>query len=176
MMSSAFPSWEAFYSFITSVKQVLFLVVDDSFFSCFFPSLAAQALYTIPKSWQAKLLYNIFTFLYCVFWVYWFLKKKKKKRKCKTCICSVLSLQCWWEIWCHVPHKCPRERNRILPVHPSRWNVYLLLSVVMILSLSLPQRSQVFMIVLMFIGNFSCLCLIVTLVILTKWCKLRVKT
>lgn len=29
--------------------------------------------------------------------------------------------------------------------------------------------------VLMLIGNFPCLCLIVTLVILTKWCKLRVK-
>lgn len=86
MMSSVFPSWEAFYSFITSVKQVLFLVVDDSFFSCFFPSLAAQALYTISKSWQARLLFNIFTFLYCVFSV----GKKNENAK----LASVLFCPC----------------------------------------------------------------------------------
>lgn len=31
MMSYALPSWEAFYCFITSVREVLFLVVDYYF-------------------------------------------------------------------------------------------------------------------------------------------------
>lgn len=44
-MSSVFPSWEAFYSFITSVKQVLFLVVDDSFFSLPFSLLSHDTTY-----------------------------------------------------------------------------------------------------------------------------------
>lgn len=85
-------------------------------FSCGWFSCAAEAPYNIPKSWQAKSLYNKFTFIYYIFWVS---LSFYENTKCT----SLLSLQCWWEVWCHVPHKCPRERHRILPVHPSRWNV-----------------------------------------------------
>lgn len=39
MMSYTLPSWEAFYCFITSVREVLFLVVDYYFILFFSPLL-----------------------------------------------------------------------------------------------------------------------------------------
>lgn len=43
-----------------------------------------------------------------------------RHRPSSDAILSLLFLQCWWEVWCHVPHKCAGECYRSLPVHPTR--------------------------------------------------------
>ncbi len=41
--------------------------------------------------------------------------------------CTLLCLQCWWEVWCHVPYKCASQCFRSLPVHPTWWDIHCLL-------------------------------------------------
>lgn len=82
---------------------------------------------------------------------------------------SHLSLQCWWEVWCHVPHKCASECYWILPVHSTRWDVDCVTYYVSVsIALNIYGCSYCFLTIFGISSHQNCF-----IIIMAKWLKVK---